>query len=60
MADENKYCDSCKNHCYLYSIAFIGPAKDSPKPIPGKTPEGQETADIRPYCLANFIPAPDA
>lgn len=50
-------CSTCPIMCgYNYPTAIIGPLKDNPTPVPGSTPEGQETQDIRAYCEDNYIP----
>lgn len=58
--EKYKRCGGCSRNCIIAVYANTAIPSDSLEPVPGKTPEGQEIADIRPYCLANFIPAPDA
>ena len=48
-------CTWCPRHCVLGTLTLTVP-KDVKTKVPGKTPEGIVTTDIRPYCRTNYIP----
>lgn len=54
-------CDHCPIMCGIQGgTVAVKPPKDMNEPVPGNTPDGKETNDLRPFCKANFIPEPES
>lgn len=55
------FCKKCPIRCgYTGTVAMTCIPKDSSTPVPGVTPEGVETNDIRPYCEAHYVAEPES
>lgn len=54
-------CNRCPIRCGLTgTVALNCIPKDSGVAVPGVTPEGRETNDIRPYCEAHYVAEPES